>query len=417
MLSISNGTVEGGNIFSLRGVIGMLLPQRTRHRIVLFVAILGIVCMVSSISLTISEQRNQVLLVTTSTQQAMTAKGGAAPVASRATFTRANASQALVRLNQLDPAQYNSQQDYNTWAYSTCSTASMTVVINSYGHTYRIADILKVEAGLHEITPDLGLLEPTGIDRTVAQFGFTTNWLSSTVSLDTVINVANQGHPVIVGFPPALWTGGHLLVVRGGNDQDVYLADSSRLNMQVMARSTFLKYWAGFAVVVTPASAPAASSSTALSVVGKPTITAAFINRVLSTYHSPAAGKGQALYDMGVQYGIDPAFALAFFLHESGFGTAGEATKTLSLGNLRCYDGSTCVDQDRGGYASYPSWEAGFQAWYELIRNYYVVQKGLTTVDTIIPVYAPTADHNDEAAYITSLKHALDTWHAGILTP
>lgn len=152
-------------------------------------------------------------------------------------------------------------------------------------------------------------------------------------------------------------------------------------------------------------------------VLGKPTITAAFINRVLATYKSPAAGKGQALYDLGLKYGIDPAFALAFFLHESSFGTAGEATKTLSLGNLRCIPNFACVDQDRGGYAAFSSWEAGFQAWYELIRNYYVAQRGLTTVDKIIPTYAPTADNNDEAAYIASLKHALDSWHAGILMP
>src|SRR6266487_4816300 len=47
------------------------------------------------------------------------------------------ASGALTRLPQLDAAQYNSQQDYNTWAYSTCSSAAMTEVINSYGHNYR----------------------------------------------------------------------------------------------------------------------------------------------------------------------------------------------------------------------------------------------------------------------------------------
>ena len=52
------------------------------------------------------------------------------------------ASQALVRLSQLDPAQYNSMGDYNLWAYSACSTAAMTEVINSYGHHYRIADVL-----------------------------------------------------------------------------------------------------------------------------------------------------------------------------------------------------------------------------------------------------------------------------------
>ncbi len=153
------------------------------------------------------------------------------------------------------------------------------------------------------------------------------------------------------------------------------------------------------------------------SVLHNPTISAAFINQVLASYNSPAAGKGQALYDLGVKYGIDPAFALAFFMHESTFGTAGEARTTLSLGNLRCIPNFACVDQDRGGYASFASWEDGFQAWYELIRNYYVAQRGLTTVDKIIPIYAPTADNNNEAAYIASLKHTINTWHAGVLRP
>ncbi|HLX40890.1 MAG TPA: hypothetical protein VKR42_10165, partial [Ktedonobacteraceae bacterium] len=58
---------------------------------------------------------------------------------------------------------------------------------------------------------------------------------------------------------------------------------------------------------------PIPTHSGPYSVIGKPTITADFINRVLSAYNSPAAGKGQSLYDLGVKYGIDPAFALAFF--------------------------------------------------------------------------------------------------------
>lgn len=153
------------------------------------------------------------------------------------------------------------------------------------------------------------------------------------------------------------------------------------------------------------------------SVLGKPTISADSINQILAAYHSPAAGKGQALYDLGVKYNIDPAFALAFFMHESTFGTRGEAKTTMSLGNLRCIPNASCVDQDRGGYAAFPSWEAGFQAWYQLIRNLYVAQWGLTTVDMIIPKYAPTADHDNESAYINSLKHAINTWHAGLLMP
>ena len=151
------------------------------------------------------------------------------------------------------------------------------------------------------------------------------------------------------------------------------------------------------------------------SVVGKPTITAAFINEVLASYHSPAAGKGQALYDLGVKYGIDPAFALAFFMHESTFGTRGEATITMSLGNLRCINTRPCIDQDRGGYAQMKSWEDGFEIWYQLIRNLYVTQWGATTVDLIIPHYAPTADHNDETAYINALKTSVSTWRAGVV--
>ena len=63
------------------------------------------------------------------------------------------------------------------------------------------------------------------------------------------------------------------------------------------------------------------------------------------------------------------------------------------------------------------SWEDGFEQYYKLIRNLYVAQWGLYTVDQIIPTYAPNSDHNDEAAYIAALKHEIDTWHAGILRP
>ena len=152
-------------------------------------------------------------------------------------------------------------------------------------------------------------------------------------------------------------------------------------------------------------------------VLGKPTISANFINQVLASYNSPAAGKGQTLYNLGVKYGIDPVFALAFFMHESLFGTTGEARATLSLGNSRCIPTRPCIDQNRGGYAQMYSWEDGFEQFYKLIRNLYVAQWGRVTVDQIIPKYAPNSDGNNEQAYIATLKHEIDTWHAGILRP
>lgn len=171
-------------------------------------------------------------------------------------ITHAHTTHTVARINQLDPAQYYPAfQDYSLWSPSTCSSAAMTEVINYYGHHYKLGDILKVEAGLYEITPDVGLIEPQGIDRTVAVFGFQTRWLK-TGTLNQVLTVANGGHPVIIGFPPETWAGGHLLVVIGGTTlkgiRYVHLADSSRLNMAYMLEPVFKHYWRGFAVEVYP---------------------------------------------------------------------------------------------------------------------------------------------------------------------
>jgi len=151
------------------------------------------------------------------------------------------------------------------------------------------------------------------------------------------------------------------------------------------------------------------------SVLGKPSLSVAFMNQVLAYYHSPAAGLAQYLYNDGVQYGIDPAYALAFFMHESLFGTTGVARVTKSLSNMRCVPAYPCLQTNDGGYAIFSSWQQGFMAWFQLIRNLYVGIWGRVTVDQIIPKYAPSSDHNNEAEYIATLKHELDTWHADIV--
>ena len=165
--------------------------------------------------------------------------------------TALNASQGLVRISQLDPAQYSSNAEWNTWAYSACSTAAMTEVFDAYGRHYRVTDVLAVEAQIGAITPQMGLLDPSGIQQTATQFGFKTNWGNSW-TLDQVISTANSGKPVIVGFPPDRYAGGHLLVVIGGDSTYVYLADSSLWNHRALTHGQFLQWWGGYAAVVTP---------------------------------------------------------------------------------------------------------------------------------------------------------------------
>lgn len=162
-----------------------------------------------------------------------------------------DASQQLVRIGQVDPAQYSSPAEFNTWAYSACSAAAMTEVFNAYGRHYRVTDVLKVEAQIGEITPQLGLVRPEGIQNTAARFGFQTTW-GNHWTLDQILNIANHGEPVIVSFPPDRYDGGHILVVTGGNSTTVFLADSSLWNRRSLTRAQFLAWWEGYAAVVTP---------------------------------------------------------------------------------------------------------------------------------------------------------------------
>lgn len=146
-----------------------------------------------------------------------------------------------------------------------------------------------------------------------------------------------------------------------------------------------------------------------LAVVRAPSIDVATIRRVLQQYGSPAAGEAQAIYDLGAQYGLDPAICLAFFIVESAAGTKGIATETRSLGNIRATPGYV----NHRGYRKYATWREGIEDWYRLIARLYVGEWGLTTVETIVPVYAPAADNNDPARYIATVRRLVTEWRAG----
>lgn len=140
-------------------------------------------------------------------------------------------------------------------------------------------------------------------------------------------------------------------------------------------------------------------------VTGAPSISASFIDSILCSASSPACGTGQALYNDGLQYGIDPAYALAFFQHESGYGKYGVARVTLGLGNIRCSSGYRCID----GYRAYKSWPEGYADWYQLISTLYIHQLHLTTIEQIVPVYAPPVE-NDTQGYIAAIQAQVIAW-------
>ena len=153
-----------------------------------------------------------------------------------------------------------------------------------------------------------------------------------------------------------------------------------------------------------PAVAVAATDS--FDVRHTPSVSAAKIREVLQSYDSPAAGAAEAMYALGIEYGIDPAFCLAFFIHESTAGTQGVARVTKSVGNIRTTPGY----EDYQGFRKYASWEEGIEDWYQLIRDLYIGEWGLVTVDQIIPVYAPTSDGNNVDHYVSTVKRLVSSW-------
>lgn len=170
----------------------------------------------------------------------------------------------------------------------------------------------------------------------------------------------------------------------------------------------------------TGATAPQTAYRDASSVVGSPSISAQFIDSVLCKFGSPGCGKGQALYNYGVKYGLDPAFALGFYFKESTFGTQGMARITLALSNERCINDRPCVNTygkpckaGQSCYAQFYSVEDGFEGWFKLIRGLYVDTWHLTTVDAILPRYAPSEDSNNPAQYAYQVKAAVAIWRAG----
>jgi hypothetical protein len=152
-----------------------------------------------------------------------------------------------------------------------------------------------------------------------------------------------------------------------------------------------------------------AAATTGTSILGRSSLSASFINTLFTLAHSPAAGTGQTFYTQSQQTGIDDAYPLAIFWHESNFGRAGVAVATRNPGNVTCPGSSfPCL----GNFRLYPTWAVGVQDLYTLLAKVYVSSRHLSTVETIFPVYAPLSDGNSPAAYIASVKSSVALWRS-----
>lgn len=146
--------------------------------------------------------------------------------------------------------------------------------------------------------------------------------------------------------------------------------------------------------------------STELLIVHPHRISAEQFKLVLQRYRSPALAEADELLKICDEVGIDRAVALAFFVKESSCGTAGVATRTKNWGNLR--KGKRQVAKTNHPFAVYKSWADGLRDFCDLLWRYH--QRGLTTIEQIVPVYAPASDGNRPDTYIATVRRLIQRW-------
>ncbi len=148
------------------------------------------------------------------------------------------------------------------------------------------------------------------------------------------------------------------------------------------------------------------------------------VEAVLKAYNSPAVGVGEASVGFCKEYGIDNAYWLAQFIHESTAGTAGAAVETANTGNIiGSYNG-----HQKGRFRDYQGdWKMGTQQHFQLLACYqsggaesfcdglYSGKKHDTIVDAIA-TWAPAEDQNDPASYAAAVQKDVSNWRAAHTT-
>ena len=157
-----------------------------------------------------------------------------------------SASSRIKRIDSAIRGQYYTNYQWQVWSWSSCSGISMEEVMNAYGRHLIAADVLQVESDLGVWDTYNGLTGgETGIAKAASYFGFRA-LPNPPRTIPDLINIANKGFPVIVGVP------GHILVVRGGDSNNVYLVDSAPADRTIMSREQFANWWDNFSVLLVP---------------------------------------------------------------------------------------------------------------------------------------------------------------------
>lgn len=115
----------------------------------------------------------------------------------------------------------------------------------------------------------------------------------------------------------------------------------------------------GFKPATTTPSISEATNTGMPPVFGKPSLTAAQIDKVLCAARSTACGTGKDLYAGSLKSGVNDLFAMGVFNAQSKYGTLGVSANLKSLADFK----------DSNGFISYQSWQASYADFYARVAK------------------------------------------------
>lgn len=154
-------------------------------------------------------------------------------------------------------SEYHSASQAGEWSPRSCGAASVTAVLRAFGipnqdgEMVRIGDVLEVAIDENAIASPGGWQGDNKFEPVLDHFA---PFVSEDISgdMDEIIERANAGYPVITSVKSSyVFTGGHILVIAGGDQNSVLLADSSgywggnREELKIVNRNEFESMWRG----------------------------------------------------------------------------------------------------------------------------------------------------------------------------
>jgi hypothetical protein len=165
--------------------------------------------------------------------------------------------QPMTQMKRVDL--YDSRAQFSRWAGAACSAASLAEVLAAYGLPHMTIGRMIREMGA-DISPNWGLLTYSAFNKVVSKYGLRADvyLADNPLSYKQMLYLTNTlGIPVLVNMRATTGyyhylSGGHVLVMTGGNSSRIRLTDSSLYYIKSLPIGTYNQMARPRNVVIVP---------------------------------------------------------------------------------------------------------------------------------------------------------------------